>query len=115
MAQLCSERVEGRLTEILLLGLLAQKVLTFYRPICSFPLYLARQNCSDPFCSYGSSAAEGTCLWPCHGEAEATATLLSCQPGADMWLVAKPAAQAQGKPLPMPGDTPILRASSGQH
>lgn len=38
-----------------------------------------------------------------HGEAEATATFLGCKPGADMWLVAKPAAQAQGKPLPIPG------------
>lgn len=113
MAQLCSERVEGRLTEILLLGLLAQKVLTFYRPICSFPLYwqdrialilsahMAAVLLREPVCG--------------QGEAEATATFLSCQPGADMWLVAKPAAQAQGKPLPMPGDTPILRASSGQH
>lgn len=59
--------MEGRLTEIHLLGLLAQKVLTFYRSVCSFPLYMARQNCSDPFCSHGSSSAEGTCLWPWRG------------------------------------------------
>lgn len=67
MAQLCSERVEGRLTEILLLGLLAQESTYFLQAYLLFSPLLARQNCSDPFCSHGSSAAEGTCLWPWRG------------------------------------------------
>lgn len=62
MAQLCSERVKGRLTETTYQAYIAQKALIFYRPVCSFPLYLAKQNCSDLLGSHGSSATEGTCL-----------------------------------------------------
>lgn len=92
MAPFCFEKVEGRLTEIAYQAYLAQKVLIFTGLSALFPsawwdrialilsAHMAAVLLREPVCG--------------HGEAEAT---------ADIWLVAKPAAQAQGKPQPVPG------------
>lgn len=101
MAQFCFERVEGRLTEIAYQAYIAEKVLIFAGLSALFPstwqdrialilsAHMAAVLLREPVCG--------------HGEATATATFPSCQPDADLWLMAMPAAQAQGKPQPVPG------------